>query len=518
MMKKIFILSMALLIFASSCNDDILDIKSQTQYSDASYFKEAPQFNEAVVSMYSCLLMKGMYARDYYFIFDLMSNDAANNIFLLGDLAQLHDYSFGATQPQMTDLWQTLYRLVLRSNLVLANANVWEPTLQEDIDKKIQYAAEAHFMRGYAYFQLVNLWGRVPLKLDYATQTEISSRAELTEIWASIEADFASAAAGLPVAHPSSDLGRVTKGAAVAMLGKSYLFQKKYADAEVEFEKLLISPYSYILNPSFDDQFSEGNNTSLETIFDVQHKWNGWGVGNQYYMFGGQEAWGGQATHTGRAQEYGFNDWNNVKLSNAAVAAFKYKDESNVDYIDPRAAFTFYGDVASGGDTEYCDNCTDGSLPYDAVTQKSSWRKYENYENVPNYGGPQSNINSQIIRLADVKLMLAEAKIEQNDLAGALEQINNVRNRAGAFQYSNLGSQNNARTLMMRERQIELMGEQTRWFDLVRWGVAKITLNAEKQAQLNKQPFADKNVLLPIPQIEKNTNSILAADVGNDWN
>jgi starch-binding outer membrane protein, SusD/RagB family len=540
MKNKIILVFVAVFAFATSCNDDILDIKSQNQFSADTYFKNAPQFNEAVIATYSCLLMNGLYARDAYFLFDLLGNDAENNIFLLGDLAQLHDYSFGASQPQMTDLWRNLYRMIFRANLVLAKAAEWSPTLQADIDTKSQYIAEATFLRGYAYFMLVNLWGRVPLKLDLATATEITPRAtSVEEVWAVIETDFENAANGLPISYGSSDRGRATKGAAIAMLGKSYLYQKKYAAAEVEFAKLTQGPFSYSLNSNFDNQFSEANNMSPETIFDVPHKWTDWGIGNQYYMFGGQEAWGGKATHTGRAMEYGWNDWNNTFVSTALVNAFHYLNESNIDYVDPRAALTFYGDAASGGDTDFCHTCAKatkggnimniyapdpnqpGPYPYPFGANSTigyNWRKYESYETKEFYGGPESNINSQVVRFADVLLMLAESQIEQNETADALPYINAVRARVGAFQYTTLGSQDNARMILRRERQMELAGEQVRWFDLNRWGIGKQTLNAEKQLQLGKQPFEDHHVLLPIPQIEKTTNDQLANDVAGDWN
>lgn len=526
--------------FTSACNEDILDIKNQSQYSDATYFKEAPQFNEAVIATYATLLMNGLYSRDAYFLFDLLGNDAENNIFLLGDLAQFHDYSFGSSQPQITDLWKNLYRMNLRANLVIDKSSTWNPPLQADQDLKTQYVAEAHFLRGYAYFMLVNLWGRVPLKLQYDQQISSAPRTgSVGEVWAVVESDFTEAINGLPVAYNSSDLGRATQGAAIAMLGKSYLYQKKYAEAETQFKKLLTAPFNYSLNGDYDVQFSESNNTSPETIFDVQHKWSSWGEGSQYYYFGGQEAWGGKATHSGRAQEYGWNDWNNVFVSDAAVKAFKYKDESNADYIDPRAKFTFYGDAASGGDTDFCHTCVKaekggeimdvyapnpnvaGPYPYPFGASSAiryNWRKYESYETTEFYGGPQSNINTQIIRFADVLLMLAESQIEQNKVSEALPLINLVRARSGAFVFTTLGSQDNAKTILRRERQLEFAGEQLRWFDLIRWGIAKDVINAEKQAQLGKQPFQDKNVLLPIPQLERTTNTVLAGDVSDDWN
>ena len=519
MKKRITILSIVLLTIASSCNDDILDIQNQNQYTEDSYFASAPQFNEAIVATYSCLLHKGLYSRDYYFLFDLLGNDASNNTFLLGDLAQLQDYSYGPSSGPFTDLWRSLNQMVLRSNLVLKKTAVWEPTLPEDQELKKQYVAEAKYLRGYAYFQLVTLWGRVPLTLeDDADASANKGRAELADIWAVVEADFTAASTDLPLTYDASQLGRATRGAAVAFLGKALLFQKKFAQAEDEFTKLTASPYSYSLNSSFDAQFSSANGGTVETVFEIPHKWNGWGVGNQYYMFGGQEAWGGQATHSGRAQEYGFNDWNNVLMSKAALAAFTYQDEGGVAYTDPRAAKTFYGDAISGGDTDFCNNCVGGALPYPFAAEGYTWKKYEYYEDVTSYGGPASDINSQVIRYADVLLMLAESRIEQNIVAGALPLINQVRNRVGAFQYTALGSQDNARTILRRERQIELCGEQVRWFDLIRWGTAKQIINAEKTIQLNSQPFQDKHVLLPIPQLEKDSNPPVASDVDNDWN
>lgn len=519
MKKKIIILSIGLLSLTTSCNEDILDIQNQNQYTEDSYFASAPQFNEAVIATYSCLLNKGLYSRDYYFLFDLLGNDAANNTFLLGDLAQLQDYTFGPSNGPLTDLWRSLNQMVLRSNLILRKGADWEPTLPEDQVLKKQYMAEAKFLRGYAYFQLVNLWGRVPLTLeDEADVSKDKGRAEVADIWAVVESDFTAASTDLPLTYDASQVGRATRGAAVAFLGKAFLFQKKYAAAETELVKLTTAPYSYSLNPSFDAQFSAANGGTVESVFEIPHKWNGWGVGNQYYMFGGQEAWGGQATHTGRAQEYGFNDWNNVLMSSALISAFRYPDENGVSYIDPRASKTFYGDASAGGDTDFCNNCEGGAKPYPFAAEGYTWKKYQYYEDVESYGGPASDINSQVIRYADVLLMLAETRIEQNNIAAALPLINQVRNRVGAFQYTTLGSQDNARIILRRERQVELAGEQVRWFDLIRWGIAKQTINAEKTIQLNSQPFLDKHVLLPIPQLEKDSNPLVAADINNDWN
>jgi len=238
-------------------------------------------------------------------------------------------------------------------------------------------------------------------------------------------------------------------------------------------------------------------------------------------MFGGQETWGGKTTVSDRAQEYGFNDWYNVLVSNALVDAFTYLDEAGVSYTDPRAAKTFYSAAgAKGGDATFCDHCPTGILQYGDVQKEGqkAWRKYEYYENVKSYGEPESAINGQVIRFADILLMQAEALIENNQVAGALPLINKVRARAGAFQYSTLGDQASARNILRRERQLELAGEQTRFFDLVRWGTLVTTINAEKQAALGIQPVKPYHVLLPIPQSERDANPTLNAQVKDNWN
>ena len=134
---------------------------------------------------------------------------------------------------------------------------------------------------------------------------------------------------------------------------------------------------------------------------------------------------------------------------------------------------------------------------------------------------PKSGINTHVLDMPDVLLMLAESYIEQGtNLPEAIGLINQVRNRPSvlAVNYPTNLNQANARVAVRRERQIELAGEQSRWFDLMRWGIAKEVLNAEHPAGPGQQPFLDKHVLLPIPLPERQSNPALATDVANEWN
>lgn len=526
--KKVCILLICVMAVGVACKKSDLNLQSQAAYSYNTYFTTTDALNQATIATYAVLLHQGLWSRDYYFIFDLLGFDAKKTTNLQADYVQLGNYSFGTNQPQLGQLWGSLYRMIARSNVVIDRANAWNPTSPTDQAKVKQYVGEVKFLRAYAYFNIVNLWGDAPLVTSYDSivKNNYPSRAPAASLWAQVEQDLKDAEGSLPATYASSDLGRITSGAASALLGKAYLYEKKWTDAQAELSKVVQSG-NYNLAPIYDSLFSSNNQNTPENVFQIMNQgWTDWGIGNQYYMFGGQETWGAKATHSGRAQEYGFNDWNNVYVTTAAVKAFTYPNPvTSATYIDPRAASTFYSDKAAGGDTVYCQQCAGGKLsfPFDPTDQQGDykWKKYEYYNLVKNLNGPQSGINAQVIRYADVLLMLAEAYIQQGNTGSQpLALINQVRQRAGAILYTSLGSQADAMNILMRERQLELTGEQSRYFDLIRWGIAKQTLNAEMSAEpgFNLQPFQDKNVLLPIPDIEKNYNPNVAAQVKNDWN
>ncbi len=532
-MKKyiIFLITGGLLILSIGCKKD-LSLVNKSAYTYDTYFTSDAAINQAVIGTYSGLLHTGMWAREWYYTFDLLGYDAKNNQPLVGDLLQMAQYNFGPDLDVMDETWSALYQIIARANVVINRAQAWTPANATETTDQAQYIAEAKFMRAYAYFNLVTCFGRVPLHTDFypePTAAQINlPRSSVVDVWNQIEQDLTDAEKSLPVTYSSANFGRATLGAATALLGKSYLYEKKWNQAQTELTKLTQSPFSYALAPVYNDLFDDPNqdNTALnpETIFQVMNQqWTSWAVGNQYYASGGQETWGGQATQSDRAQEYGFNDWSNVYITTTAVKAFTYPNPQNpsVNYVDPRAAYTFYGDAASGGQTQYCQQCSTGPIAYPYTTKGYMWLKYEYYNKVASFGGPTSGINGQVIRYADVLLMLAESYIQQgNTGAQPLALINQVRSRpsVNAPLYTSLGSQTEAMTILMRERQLELTGEQSRYFDLIRWGIAQQTINAERLIEDGTQPFQAKNVLFPIPLAEKNANPNVADDISGDWN
>jgi hypothetical protein len=260
----------ALLLFG--CSDSLLDVKNENTYTDETYFKTEVQFNEAVLATYAVFSHAGMMAREWYFVFDLIANEAERSSALVGTELQLTDYSFTNNNEDIVWMWGSLYRMIFRANLALKVMETWQTADDSEAALKAQYVAEAHWLRAFAYFTLVTNWGRVPLKMTYEdSKVNASPRASVADVWAVVESELTAAIPGLPVAYPPDQLGRATKGAAIALLGKAYLFQKKYDQAVTELSKLTTAPYTYILDPEYDHLFSEDNINSDEVVFAVNH-------------------------------------------------------------------------------------------------------------------------------------------------------------------------------------------------------------------------------------------------------
>ena len=262
-MKKYikFLMTGGLLILSIGCKKN-LDLVNKNAYTYDTYFTTDAAVNQAVVATYAGLLHTGLWAREWYYTFDLLGYDAKNNQPLVGDLLQLAQYNFGTDQNQMGQIWAALYQIIARANVVIDRAQTsWKPANATEKTDQAQYIAEAKFLRAYAYFQLVNLYGRVPLRTKFIQQptpAEINlARSPVADIWAFIEQDLKDAEKDLPLSYSSDNYGRATQGVAVALLGKSYLYEKKWALAQTELAKLTKAPYSYSLAPVYNDLFDD---------------------------------------------------------------------------------------------------------------------------------------------------------------------------------------------------------------------------------------------------------------------
>jgi len=510
-MKKILIAIIGIMIL-SGCSEDVLNLKNPTTYTEESYYKNQKECEELLAACYSTFTKRPFYARDWYFMFDLMTGQATRNAQLESELVQFEVFNFRPETQYVGWAWYGLYQIALRGMLSIEKLEAWETKTDAEAAYKDQMIGEANFFIGWAYYFLTELFGDVPVQesWDILKNDPYMARVPYAEVQKKIETSFNTALAKLPESWASNFLGRATKDAARAMLGKLYLTQGKNDQAISALESIKNSSFA----PDYYKLFTPGNHTSPEIIFQIEHKY--WNEGNQYYMWGGKESGGGKVTHSGRHLEYGWNDWANVSIPDEAANKFRYTVNGH-EYLDPRNQFIMYGD-GTMGDGDYAG----GKFPYlprdpQSTTTGYKWKKYCFYEESAHMNMPDGSYSSVLIRVSDIKLLLAEAYIAKGNYDKAKELINLVRTRDAvkAEPYNDVNA-GNAFDLLKRERYIELFGEQQYWFDLVRWDrLGKIDLLKELGSEAKALATA-KHKKFPIPTQEKDTNPKMV--VKDDWN
>lgn len=510
---KIFTIIMAGLLIGS-CKKSILDYPDPNSKSVNDFFKTPDEIQQGSIAIYSALYTNSAYAWQLPEMFDGLANEYDGRPSSAGetDIQSILRYQHNATTGPIGSFWRLLYRVILRSNLVIEKGGEYVTANGDDpvVSKSM---GDAYFLRGWAYMQLAFYWGDVPLRTTYTIEGNgDASRTPVDQIWAQAESDLKEAQNRLPDAWDPAFLGRATKGAATGFLGKLYLDNQKYPEADAEFAKL-DGKYSLLPGNQWDDNFGETNKNNQESVFQIQ--FNHYPGADQFGTMFDPEEPGNPSRANLHAQLYSWSDWSNWAFQPRRVADFQYNDESGNPYVDPRAALTFYGGTI--GDQTFCDKCASGPEPFDFAKNGYWYRKSTNKENKPSENGGQSSNNINLMRYADVLLMRAECQIKQSNVSAGLGYINQVRTRIGAFPYVASYTADQAFDLLKRERQLELMGEQSRFNDLKRWGILVETMNIEMQAMFGTQNVEQKHYLFPIPQLEIDTNKGLGT-VSNDWN
>lgn len=513
--KKVFGI-LFIILMASACNQNIMDYPDPGTFNSSNFFETPANIRQGATAIYSGFYFNAMWGFQWTEMFDALAVEAEPTPIAIPnepDLVPIYSYTFTNTSVCMTHYWRVLYRIILRSNLVIDKAQAYLDKNGDDASHIVSFSqGEAYFLRGFAYSQLAFYWGRVPIRTTFDQGgNEDAPRAAESDVWKVAENDLKAAQKLLPDSWDAVNVGRATKGAATGYLGKLYLFNKKYAEADIEFAKL-DGKYSLLPAAQWMNNFGETNENNQESLFEIQFQYY---PTNYLYGF-----WGSPEGHTNAATQnlipmlYGFNDWGNWKFPDKRVKDFVYNDENGVAYTDPRAKLTFYGGI---GDMTWQDNMTTGPVPFDFAKYGYWYKKYQNKENKVTEGNMTSSNNIRMMRYADVLLMRAECKLNTGDIPGCISYINQVRSRIGAFSYIKSYTQAQAFDLLKRERQIELFGEQHRFDDLKRWKILTETINPDMVTMFGSANVLDKHYLFPIPQAEIDSNLGLGS-VSNEWN
>lgn len=485
-MKKInIILATFLILFiVNGCDEEDFELNNPSGLSPETFFQTEAQVQASVNAIYANLQTIGLYTRLIFFEMDNMSHENAGNPQLEADKRAFLEFSFDASHPPISWYWDSCYRGINKANFVINNQdriNEISSSLLSD-ERKAKFIGEAKFMRAFYYFLLVTRFGDVPLITTIPEDGTGFPRTPANEVYDQIVADLQDASQSL-LQRENEENGRATRGAAYALLGKVQLYRENY-QASLDAFKEIYGDYS--LEENWFDNFKEETEFGPESIFEVQFDDD---LGNGA-VWNSNSSGEGANEVTFRGQEYGFNDWFNVYPSNDLVSEFEEGD--------PRLHETFYmnGDTFAGGIVQ---------IPLD---RDYAWRKYENYYKDA-HEDMASGINMKVIRYADVLLMMAEAANELGNQEDAVGYINEVRDRVDMPLLDAKGlSQSEVFDAIVHERMVELAGEQVRFPDLVRWGMA-----ADYLSEYGFQK--GKNELWPIPNDEISANENISQEDQN---
>jgi hypothetical protein len=444
-------LAVLMILGLAACKKDILDFSDPNSYNYSNYFNTPDEIRKGVNADYTTFYLNNMMGFEWPEMLDVLADEAEPTLPALANepaVSALWQYQFENTNATIDRFWKMLYKMVLRSNLVIDKSGAYLAKHGDDANKIVSTSSgEAYFLRGYAYAQLAFYWGKVPLRTSFDQSNNINAprAVSVDSVWAVAEQDFKMAQSLLPETWDAANTGRATRGAATGFLGKLYLYTKKYTDAEAQFASLN-AKYSLLPGYQWLDNFGENNKNNQESLFEVQFQW--FDGNNVFGPLGSVE--GGNntpSTQTAHQQLYGWNDWGNWFFPTRRVNDFVYNDEAGKSYTDPRAKLTFYGGI---GAMTWLGKSITGPIAFGFDTLGYWYKKTLNKEYKVTESNLKSSNNLRLLRFADVLLMRAECKLNTNDIPGAVNYINQVRNRIGAFTYLKSYSRAEAFELLKR--------------------------------------------------------------------
>jgi hypothetical protein len=478
---KIIVASILFIGLTVSCSDDFVDVVSSEANSE-DFFNSEEEYQSALVGAYDLLqstylnVMLGEIASDN----TLSGGESATDVI---GIQEVDDMIHTPQNSQLGNIWGWMFAGVNRANYILEFQDKTDFTGKEEV------LAQARFLRAYYYFELVKWFGDVPLVVDkrflFGDQFNVD-RTPKAEVYAQIELDLISAADNL--SYVPSQEGRVTKGAAQALLGKVYLYQDKFTESADVLEKL-INEGPYDLVTDYTTIFELEGENNIESVFEVQYndeQGAGFGClqcseGNVAVGFSGVRSYVATPDSEGDIFSSGFSF--NVPVQEV-VDEFEDGDlRKDVAILDIEAWATQTG-ISYGTGYEHTGFFNRKYIPRKRTTDAQGDRNITN----PN--------NYRSIRFADVLLMAAEANNRKlpSDDGKAKSHLNRVRQRAfGDMMHDISSSGSNLTDDIYHERRVELIGEGHRFFDLVRTG---------KAAQEIDGFVSGKHEVFPIPLIE----------------
>lgn len=514
-MKKILLLFSIPLLLTTACKRDF-DEPNPNQLTTESFWKTSDDAVRGINAVYSTFHRGAAgYSRWLYFHGMLRSDEGYGSggdggLNTLMSFVQT-DYDFVITR----ETWENMFVGVFRANQVIENV----PNIQMDETLKRRIVAEAKFLRGLFYFNLTLYFGRPPLILNVPPANPLAlqpSNATNEEAWNQVTKDLAEASVDLPLAYGGADLGRATRGAAYALMGKAYLQQRKYQQAADAFAWLVSGPGAsiYALTTDYRDNFIISKENNVESVFEIQFALkDNENSDNDVDESARPNSGASIAKFIAPGGGPGFQDGGARRW---VVDTFLV-ERTAANTRDPRLAATFLFDSTDerGPQFTMIYGETHANRYGTGPDSKRVWyRKLLNdhWRNTETFNSPN---NYRMIRFADVLLMYAEALNGLGQTANAYQYVDRVRVRAGLRPLSVVRPNMNAQQFLMQlkhERITELSGEAWRFADLQRWGDLSPNLAFRDPEFANFTP--GKHEWYPIPQRDIDLNPNLTQNPG----
>lgn len=531
-LKHIKFIPVVLLLLVS-CED--LDLAPENQFTDSNYWTSVDKAQTFLNTAYS-----QMQTSQYFFYNEALSDNAFNG---RGDNAGAASIGAGIYDPSLgriKDEWNNRYAGIKTCNLLLENI---DRVPNADATVIARMKAEARFLRAFQHFQLTTWFGDIPLIAKDPSLTEATtvSRTSHAEVIAFILSELDAIIPALPknTQLATSDRGKITMGAAVALKARVLLYEGKWDDVVKTVEPFIAMSYgTYSLFPSYEGLFQQQNEYNSEDILSLQYvpQFRMWG---EFFDMAPLSA-GARLNALAPTQELvdSYLMLNGKRINEAGSG---YNENDPYINRDPRLTNTVVYDKYNWKEGDgsshiiYIKPGTSVGNPTDEFVQGSSstptgyyTRKYYDTQHLTSL---QSGLNLMLFRYADILLMYAEAKNELNQMTSAVwdQTIKPLRTRAGfsdtgALSFNNTLGQTGLREVVRNERRTEFAMEGLRIFDIRRWKTAEVVLNGYAHGakfgvssvdngylRVNLRTFdPEKHYLWPIPRDERLINTNLS--------
>lgn len=431
------------------CTEDLLDKTPKDQLSPSTFYQNETQCMMALMGIYNAIQPNA--TPTHFYQFEFMSDNGYCQAAWQGS-NEVGSWSTNSTSWAPNAKWTLDYSIIARANQFLQDIEV--APVSDDV--KIQMVAEAKFLRGYAYSDLITYFGNVPLITDVLGLTDAYvSRTAKSEVLTQILTDFDAAASVLPTSYTSP--GRATKGAVLAYKAKILLYNEQWGEA-AQAAQSVIDLSEYSLYSDYEGLFLEANENNVEVIFDIQ------------YTTSQEQPW--------PAEPFVLGTWQTSNITASMINSYFMINGKSI--TDPTSGYDEQDPFTNR------DPRLDASVVLPGTKYGASTFIPAGYAEYPCGAKPRkyaeygiadvntSTLNTILMRYADVYLMRAEALIESgNTNQEVYDLINAVRERVKMPTIESVEgtglSQSQLREIVRHERRVEFCIEGTRYADMLRW-------------------------------------------------